>query len=177
MALHPPPVLTLSESENEMSAAAADEPHSGDEIMFEGQHFHYLDSFVVPPPLAAPSQPHAFTLGPRRKYGSIGTSDVSSHSSLFHLPSSSSTAYYSGHSESSLSIAQSLREPILTPSSSSSSLDKIFKQQLDEDVTAVDINPDKIFSDDDGYEYDDGDWGIGSGDDADIDAEFESLAR
>ena len=134
-----PPMLSFSDSED---TNGGDEPHSGDEIAFEGQHFHYLDSFV-------PTARSSFSLEPR-KTGAVAQS----------FP-----RLVCGGSESSLSIAKSLREPILTPSSSSSSLDEMFKNDGN-----VDINPETIFSDE-GF---DGDWKVG-GESFDIDAELASM--
>ena len=44
----------------------AEELHSGDDVTFEGKHFHYLDSFV-----AAPVSSHCFSLEPRRNHGAM----------------------------------------------------------------------------------------------------------
>jgi hypothetical protein len=77
----------------------------GDDVMFEGQHFHYMDS------LATPVEVQPFALKPRS-------------SSIVSLP-----------------LEQSLYEPILTPSSSYSSLSEFFQQQ----VSSVDFNLATIF--------------------------------
>jgi len=139
--LYPP--LLSSDSED---ASYEKEPHSGDEIAFEGKHFHYLDSF------AAPAPAHGFALEPRKKFHSRAAT-------IQLVPSLPSLT------ESSFSVAQSLREPIMTPSSSSSSLCETFRQE-----ESLDINPDTIFSEK-GF---DGDWEIG-GVDVDIDAEYTLL--
>lgn len=81
----------------------------GDDIMFEGQHFHYMDSLVTP----AEAQP--FALKPRS-------------SSIVSLP-----------------LEQALYEPILTPSSSSSSLSEFFQQH----EPAIDFNPATVFQEKD----------------------------
>lgn len=131
------PPLVQSDSDD---ATTEEEPHSGDEVAFEGKRFHYLDSFVEPSPV------HCCALEPR--------------------PSGSMPqCCQNGLSESSLSMALSLREPILTPSSSTSSFGDLFQQD-----GSLEINPDTIFSENDG------DWQIG-GDDLDIDTEFAMLAR
>ena len=62
-------------------------------------------------------------------------------------------------------VEQSLREPVTTSGSSSSSLSNIFLQE-----ESLDINPDAIFSD---MEFN-GDWVIG-GVDVDIDADLAML--
>eukprot|EP00580_Thalassiosira_gravida_P016178 CAMPEP_0201657556 /NCGR_PEP_ID=MMETSP0494-20130426/764_1 /ASSEMBLY_ACC=CAM_ASM_000839 /TAXON_ID=420259 /ORGANISM="Thalassiosira gravida, Strain GMp14c1" /LENGTH=470 /DNA_ID=CAMNT_0048134421 /DNA_START=181 /DNA_END=1593 /DNA_ORIENTATION=- len=142
-----PPFLSLSSDSDDTDV---EKPHSGDEIAFEGQHFHYLGSFAA----QAPSRP--FVLEPRRNASMTHCNGVASLS----IP-----CLESGRSRSSFSMAISLREPILTPSSSSSSLNEMFQQD-----EALEINPDTIFSDC-GFN---GDWEIG-GDDVDIDAEFKML--
>ncbi len=81
----------------------------GDDVMFEGQHFHYMDSFVTP----AEAQP--FALKPRS-------------SSIVSLP-----------------LEQSLYEPILTPSSSTSSLSDFFREQ----GSSIEFNPATIFQEKD----------------------------
>lgn len=79
----------------------------GDNVMFEGQHFHYMDSFATPADVF--SQP--FALKPRS-------------SSVVSLP-----------------LEQALHEPILTPSSSSSSLNKFFQQN----EPSIDFNLATVF--------------------------------
>eukprot|EP00584_Thalassiosira_punctigera_P012993 CAMPEP_0172557068 /NCGR_PEP_ID=MMETSP1067-20121228/71231_1 /TAXON_ID=265564 ORGANISM="Thalassiosira punctigera, Strain Tpunct2005C2" /NCGR_SAMPLE_ID=MMETSP1067 /ASSEMBLY_ACC=CAM_ASM_000444 /LENGTH=467 /DNA_ID=CAMNT_0013346057 /DNA_START=398 /DNA_END=1801 /DNA_ORIENTATION=+ len=139
-----PPLLSLdTEDTND------EKPNSGDEITFEGKHFHYLDSFVA----QAPSR---FILEPRKNVPMAQCSGVATLS----FP-----RLESGLSGCSLSVAQSLRGPILTPSSSSSS----FGEMLLQDET-LEINPDTIFSES-GFN---GEWEIG-GEDVDIDAEFKML--
>lgn len=64
-------------------------------------------------------------------------------------------------SESSISIALSVREPILTPSSSSSSLQDMMKDEMQS------LNPDEIFPEED--------WTIGGVDDADLCTDLQSL--
>ena len=76
----------------------------GDDVMFEGQHFRYMDSMVNPPEV------QRFAIKPR--------------SSIISLP-----------------LEQSLYEPILTPSSSSSSLSEFFQQH----EPAIDFNPATVF--------------------------------
>lgn len=80
----------------------------GDDVMFEGQHFHYMDSMVNP----AEEQP--FALKPR--------------SSII-----------------SIQLEQTLNEPILTPSSSSSSLSEFFQQH----EPSIDFNPATLFQEKD----------------------------
>ena len=116
------PPLLASDSEDTNN----EYPHPGDEVTFEGKHFHYLDSF------AAQAPPRSFALEPR-KSASMSQYDAAASLSFPRLESS-----VSGHSSS---IAQSLREPILTPSSSSSSLIEMIRQ--DENL---EINPDTFFS-------------------------------
>jgi len=140
-----PPLLS-SDSEDSNNGKI----HSGDEIAFEGKHFHYLDSFVAQAPA------RFFDLQPRKN---ASMTQQNSAVSLSFPPLGS------GLSERSLSIAQSLREPILTPSSSSSSLSEMFQQD-----ETLEINPDTIFSEN-GFN---GDWEIG-GEEVDIDAEFKLL--
>ena len=77
----------------------------GDEVMFEGQHFHYMDSLV------SPAEAHQFILNPR-------TSSVISPQ-----------------------LEVTLNEPILTPSSSSSSLNEFFQQK----APSIDFNPATVF--------------------------------
>lgn len=79
----------------------------GDNVMFEGQHFHYMDSLATP--AEAFSQP--FGLKPRS-------------SSIVSLP-----------------LEQALHEPILTPSSSSSSLNEFFQQN----EPSIDFNLATVF--------------------------------
>lgn len=83
----------------------------GDNVMFEGQHFHYMDSLVTP--AEAFSQP--FSLKPRS-------------SSIVSLP-----------------LEQALHEPILTPSSSSSSLNEFFQQN----EPSIDFNLATVFQEKD----------------------------
>eukprot|EP01083_Nonionella_stella_P161984 531271_1 len=142
--LYPP--LLSSDSEDTYDK----EPHSGDEIAFEGKHFHYLDSF------AAPAPTHFFSLESKKKTFEVQSSAVTIHT-FPQLPMPSLTGR-------SLSVTKSLREPILTPSSSSSSLCGKFEQD-----ESIEINPDTIFSEK-GF---DGDWEIGE--DVDIDAEYTLL--
>lgn len=88
---------------------------SGDDVvMFEGQHFHYMDSFVTPTEV----KPEPFALKPRS-------------SSIVSLP-----------------LEQTLYEPILTPSSSSSSLRDFFRQQGQKGPTD-DFNPATVFQEKD----------------------------
>jgi len=119
------PQLLSSSSDSEDSN---DDPHSGDEIMFEGQHFHYLDSFAAPAP--------PFSLAPRS-------------AAIEHHPR----------------IVESLRDPILTPSSSSHSLNEMSTFKQDD---SLEINPETIFSDE-------GAWTIGEN--VDIDAELALLGK
>jgi len=145
-----------------------EEPHPGDEITFEGEHFHYLDSFV------AYSPPPFFSLAPRNE-GDLVTQqnhDVFPCRPLPSLPStvtartsqdgiSSNPLIECNHPESVFSMAQSLREPIMSPySSSASSLDEIFQHR-----GSLRIDTDTIFSEDFG-----GDWEIGR--DVSMDAYF-----
>ncbi len=139
--------------------SALEEPHPGDEITFEGEHFHYLDSFV------AHSPPQFFSLSPRNECDVVIQQNHSIfpcrpvpvlQSALTTQPSHdvmlSTPLIECNHSESFFSIVQSLREPVMSPySSSSSSLDEIFR-----DGGALRIDTDTIFSDDF-----DGDWEIG----------------
>ncbi len=81
----------------------------GDDVMFEGQHFHYMDSFATP----AEAQP--FALKPRS-------------SSIVSLP-----------------LEQAFNEPILTPSSSSSSLNEFFQQH----EPSIDFNLATVFQEKD----------------------------
>jgi len=81
----------------------------GDNVMFEGQHFHYMDSF------AAPAEAQPFALKPRS-------------SSIVSLP-----------------LEQALNGPILTPSSSSSSLNEFFQQH----ETSIDFNLATVFQEKD----------------------------
>lgn len=151
------PTLTMSESEENSSE---EEPHSGDEIAFEGQHFHYLDSIAVAPvapPVAPP--PSSFTL--MRK----SNASMAQHNGIASHPPPQLLSYHSQSSQVE-SVAESIRGPILTPSSSSSSLSEF---QQDENL---EINPDTIFSE---KPLDCG-WGVGGGEDVDIDAEFAALA-
>ena len=97
-------------------------PQPGDDVTFEGQHFHYMDSFVPP------DEEQPFALKSRS-------------SSIVSLP-----------------LEQSLHEPILTPSSSSSSLSEFFRQQ---GPSSCEFNPATIFQEkdaeiigDDGYRDD-----------------------
>ena len=148
--------------------SALEEPHPGDEITFEGKHFHYLDSFV------AHSPPQFFSLSPRNESDVVIQQNHSifpcrpvpvlqsalttqpSHDALLSTP-----LIECNHSESVFSMAQSLREPIMSPySSSSSSLDEIFR-----DGESLRIDTDTIFSDDF-----DGNWEIGR--DVGMDAYF-----
>ncbi len=92
-------------------------PQPGDNVTFEGQHFHYMDSFV--PPVEA--QP--FAIKPR------------SSSSIVSLP-----------------LEQALHDPILTPSSSSSSLSELFRQE----GSAWNFNPATIFQEKDAEIIDEG---------------------
>lgn len=124
--------------------------HLGDEIAFEGKHFHYLDSCPAPDPL------HFLSLEPRKKTSPTQTYDA-------NIPSF--PRLVSNPTESSLMVEQSLREPVTTSGSSSSSLSNIFLQE-----ESLDINPDAIFSD---MEFN-GDWVIG-GVDVDIDADLAML--
>lgn len=149
MDLFPP--LVLSDSAD----TEIEEPQSGDEVTFEGKHFHYLDSFTAPP---TPSR--VFSLDPRR------SGSMPQHSQNNVAPSSFPHLVHS-LPEIPLSIARSLREPILTPSSSSSSLAEMFQQD-----DSLEINPDTIFSENG---FDNGDWAVGE--DVDIDAEFTMLGR
>lgn len=111
------PPLLLSDSGD---ATNDEDPQSGEDITFEGKHFHYLDSFV------AQTSPSLFALKPRK-------SIITDRPALpAHLPSLH---------DSSMSVAQSLCEPLLTPSSSSSSLSAILKQEEN-----LEINPNTIFS-------------------------------
>ena len=155
------PTLTMSESEDNSSEQ---EQHSGDEIAFEGQHFHYLDSIAVAsaapvaPPVAPP--PSSFSL--MRK----SNVSMAQHNDIASRPPPQLLSY---HSQSSAveSVAESIRGPILTPSSSSSSFSEF---QQDENL---EINPDTIFSE----KPLDGGWEVGGqGEDVDIDAEFAALA-
>ena len=145
-----------------------EEPHPGDEITFEGEHFHYLDSFVDHNP------PQFISLAPRNE------SDVmihQNHGVVPHrpFPSSLSTLTTQPSQDAMMStpliecdnptiaysLAQSLREPIMSPySSSSSSLDEIFQQG-----GSLQVDADTIFTDDFG-----GDWGVGR--DVGMDAYF-----
>lgn len=147
-----PPLLALEDMD-----AKAEELHSGDDVTFEGKHFHYLDSFVAPPTISS----HLFSLEPRRNGTTVPLNyqhDIASP--IFpHLTNDLS--------ESSLSLAQSLREPILTPSSSSSSLSEMFQQD-----DSLEMNPDTIFAER-GFGNDD--WAIGGA--VDIDAELGLLGR
>lgn len=126
-----PPLLS-SDSED----TADSDPQSGEEIAFEGQHFHYLDSFARRDSLLATSS-HFLTLVPRKNI-------ISAQQRIPELVMADS-------SSSSVSIVQSLREPIMTPSSSSSSLRGMPKHD-----ESVEINPDTIFA-----ENVDGDWQVG----------------
>lgn len=135
------------------------EPHPGDEITFEGKHFHYLDSFV------AHSPPQVFSLAPRndsdvmirQNHGSFQyrplpslQSTVTTHSS--HESMISTPLFECNHPESAFSLAQSLREPIMSPySSSTTSLDEIFQHG-----GSLQIDTDTIFSEDFGC-----DWEVG----------------
>lgn len=150
-----PPLLS---SDSEDANENIEEPHSGDEITFEGKHFHYLDSFAAH--AAPPSQ--SFSLEPRKKNALMlqnicGTTTSISHASPPLVPDLS---------KSSVSIAHSLREPILTPSSSSSSLNEMFEQD-----ETLEINPDTIFADK-GF---DEDWEIGGEVVDSIDSDFTWL--
>lgn len=136
-----PPLVSSSSSES--YGVPHYEPHSGDEVAFEGQHFHYIDSF-------ADQQPQP---------------------SIALQPKSSvqrTTLYNRVLSESSQSIAQSLYEPILTPSSSSSSFDDMLSK-------CMEINPNAIFSDS-SSDGGGGSSGEESLEEVDFDAEFALLA-
>lgn len=143
-----------------------EEPHPGDEITFEGEHFHYLDSFV------AYSPPPFFSLAPRNEGDLVTQQNHDVCRPLPSLPStvtartsqdgmSSNPLIECNHPESVFSMAQSLREPIMSPySSSASSLDEIFQHR-----GSLRIDTDTIFSEDFG-----GDWEIGR--DVSMDAYF-----
>jgi hypothetical protein len=94
------------------------QPQPGDNVTFEGQRFHYMDSFV--PPVEA--QPVA--IKPRLS------------SSIVSLP-----------------LEQALHDPILTPSSSSSSLSELFRQ---EGSAWNNFNPATIFQEKDAEIIDEG---------------------
>eukprot|EP00581_Thalassiosira_minuscula_P014363 CAMPEP_0183729642 /NCGR_PEP_ID=MMETSP0737-20130205/30800_1 /TAXON_ID=385413 /ORGANISM="Thalassiosira miniscula, Strain CCMP1093" /LENGTH=435 /DNA_ID=CAMNT_0025961881 /DNA_START=405 /DNA_END=1712 /DNA_ORIENTATION=- len=126
-----PPLLS-SDSEDSNN----DNLHAGDEVAFEGQHFHYLDSYVAQCP------PSSFVLGPKKNQSKVQPSTAGALSS----------------------DALSLRGPILTPSSSTSSLNDVFEQD-----DSLDLNPDTIFSES-GFC---GDWTVGGC--VDIDNEFKLL--
>lgn len=137
----------------------SDEPHPGDEIAFEGEHFHYLDSFVAQAPtqffsLALKNDCNLITqqnhnIVPYRPLPII-QSELTTQPRQVGI--NSSPLIECDLPESTFSIARSLREPIMSPcSSSSSSLDDIFKQE-----GTLQIDTDTIFSDDFG-----GDWEIG----------------
>lgn len=85
-----------------------------DVITFEGQQFHYMDSFVT-----APAEAQPFSLKPRS-------------SSIVSLP-----------------FELALKDPILTPSSSSSSLSEFFRQQESPGSPACEFNPATIFEEKD----------------------------
>lgn len=120
-------------------------PSTGDEVGFEGQHFHYLTlddvSKIEPPPslsLEPTNGRHVMTYQDR------------------------------GLSESSLSVVQTLQEPILTPSSSSSSLD---------DNLLFEINPSTVFQDNHCIDGSSTEKSIENDlEEVDIDAEFALLA-
>ena len=95
------------------------QPQPGDNVTFEGQRFHYMDSFVPPVKEAQP-----FAIKPR------------SSSSIVSLP-----------------LEQALYGPILTPSSSSSSLSELFRQ---EGSAWNNFNPATIFQEKDTEIIDEG---------------------
>lgn len=121
-------------------------PSTGDEVGFEGQHFHYLTlddvSKIEPPPslsLEPTNGRHVMTYQDR------------------------------GLSESSLSVVQTLQEPILTPSSSSSS--------LDDNNLLFEINPSTVFQDNNCIDGSSTQKSIENDlEEVDIDAEFALLA-
>lgn len=127
--------------------------HCGDEFTFEGKRFHYLERSCF----AALASRRSFLLEPRRN-----ATTAQSHNSASLLPPSAKSRPY----DRSLLIVRSLRGPILTPSSSTSSLGAM----LEQDQT-LEINPDTIFSD----EFD-GDCEVG-GVAVDVDAEFKTLGE
>ena len=121
-------------------------PSTGDEVGFEGQHFHYLTlddvSKIEPPP--------SLSLEPTNGRRVMTYQDR-------------------GLSESSLSVVQqTLKEPILTPSSSSSSLD---------DLLLFEINPSTVFQDNHCIDGSSTEKSIENDlEEVDIDAEFALLA-
>ena len=149
--LSPPLVSSSSEETQEQQL----EPHHGDEIPLFGQHFHYLDSrsFEAPTPS---SDSFAF----ERKSGSCTTQQNQKSSSLC----------VQNHEKVQAETTKSLSEPILTPSTSSTSLEDLFKQN-----NCLEINPNTIFSDN---SFDGDEWeNLEDLERVDIDAEFAMLAR
>lgn len=149
--LSPPLVSSSSEETQEQQL----EPHHGDEIPLFGQHFHYLDSrsFEAPTPS---SDSFAF----ERKSGSCTTQQNQNSSSLC----------VQNHENVQAEAIKSLYEPILTPSTSSTSLEDLFKQN-----NCLEINPNTIFSDN---SFDGDEWeNLEDLERVDIDAEFAMLAR
>lgn len=107
---------TSASPHHSWGSTGPEHPKTGDEISFLGQRFHYMDSFTIPaPPIVTQPSP------------------------VVHQPPSQSLQ---GLAES-IALARTLREPILTPSTSSSSLCSIY--QKDETVA---LNPDTIFGHD-----------------------------
>jgi hypothetical protein len=140
-----PPLLSSDSDET-----SVDEPHSGDEIAFEGQHFHYLDSFT------AQSVSTPFTLRPREnKFRNDRISEIDSPCrKSIDVPTRPSL------------VAQAFREPIMTPSYSSSSLSAMANEE-----ECLQMNPDIIFSE---KVFND-EWDEADGDTVDIETEFSLI--
>ena len=135
----------LYRSPSEHSLLSTIEYHSDDRISFEGQHFHYLDSFAI-----HGSEPSKFT--PTLESVSSVRMPLSRYSSTISLP----------HLVSSLSdkdLSYNMHNSNVI-SSSSSSKEPLSELELPKETTV--LNPDTIFSRND----DDSGWAI------DIDQEF-----